>query len=109
MVAVENVRCASSEVAMATEVLALSSLLGGQPGDCFDLKEDELVSEEEAKVEPDAAPHLAEFEQERALQRWVSLMISRKGIRPWKKKEQLASQRISSPIVPLVDGTHIEE
>ena len=35
-------------------------------------KEDEPAPEEEDKVEPDAAPHLWEFEQHRALQWRVS-------------------------------------
>ena len=55
-----------------------TSVWGGEQSESIDLKEDELVPEEEGKVGPDDAPHLSEFEQQRALQRPVSLMKSLK-------------------------------
>ena len=48
-----------------------SSALGGEQRENFDLKEDEAIPEEDEQFEPDTAPHLSEFELQRAFQRPV--------------------------------------
>ena len=61
LVVADNEQYASSEEAQAAEVVGHISDLGGAQREYFDLKEGEPVLRENG-VEPDAAPHLSEFE-----------------------------------------------
>ena len=55
---------ASSQGAAAAEVVGNNFDLGGEKREYFNLKEEKPVPKDEGEVEPDAAPHLSEFEQQ---------------------------------------------
>ena len=63
--AAEILRHDSSEEQAADNVVEKNSVLGGEPREYFKLNKGDPVPKEE-EFELDAAPHLSEFEQQRA-------------------------------------------
>ena len=55
---------ASSQGAVAAEVVGNNFDLGGEKREYFNLKEEKPVPKDEGEMELDAAPHLSEFEQQ---------------------------------------------
>ena len=86
--------------------------MAGAQREYFDQEENGQVPEEKREAEPDAAPYLSEFEQQRALQKPMTLITASKVIQPLMKRKQPLSLPIPplvEDIVPLVGSAQVEE